>query len=113
MFNFLYFIMAIPLIIIIIFFIFKFKNLKNKEKLSPFECGFDPFSFSRASFSLKFFFIGIIFLIFDVEIVLILPYPILLSNKNLSIFVSFILVNLIIMLGLLYEWKMGMIDWLK
>nr|QFQ33837.1 NADH dehydrogenase subunit 3 [Amblyomma geoemydae] len=99
--------------IFLCFGILSFKNFQNKEKLSPFECGFDPFSISRVPFSLKFFFIAIIFLIFDVEIVIIMPFPLLLSNKNIFFFVSFFLINLIIMMGLIMEWKLGMIDWLK
>nr|QYF09538.1 NADH dehydrogenase subunit 3 [Haemaphysalis kolonini] len=106
-------IMMIPFLIFFIFFSVKFKNLSSKEKLSPFECGFDPFSFSRVPFSLKFFFIGIVFLIFDVEIIIILPYPLLLINKNISLFVSFFVINLIILMGLIFEWKLGMLDWLK
>lgn len=88
------------------------KNLKNKEKLSPFECGFDPFSFSRVPFSLKFFYIGIVFLIFDVEIVIIIPFPIIM-NYNYYLFLSFLIVNFIIFIGLIFEWKLGIIDWLK
>lgn len=88
------------------------KNLKNKEKLSPFECGFDPFSFSRVPFSLKFFFIGIVFLVFDVEIVIILPFP-LIINYSYYLFLRFLIVNLIIFFGLIFEWNLGIIDWLK
>uniref|UniRef100_UPI00315D6011 NADH dehydrogenase subunit 3 n=1 Tax=Amblyomma triste TaxID=251400 RepID=UPI00315D6011 len=110
------FMLIIPLIVVFIFFFFfllNFKNINSKEKLSPFECGFDPFSMSRLPFSLKFFFIGIVFLIFDVEIIVILPYPIMLMNKNLFLIFSFLIINMIILLGLLFEWKLGMIDWMK
>lgn len=86
----------------VLFFLIHFKNLKNREKLSPFECGFDPFSFSRVPFSLKFFFIGIVFLIFDVEIIIILPFPIIL-NYNYYLFIRFLIINLIIILGLVIE----------
>nr|YP_006234410.1 NADH dehydrogenase subunit 3 [Bothriocroton undatum]AET63058.1 NADH dehydrogenase subunit 3 [Bothriocroton undatum] len=105
--------LSIVIIFMLGYMILKFSNLLNKEKLSPFECGFDPFSCSRMPFSLKFFFIGIVFLVFDVEIVIILPFPILLENKSFSILFSFMLINLIIMFGLVYEWNLGMIDWLK
>nr|BCW91239.1 NADH dehydrogenase subunit 3 [Amblyomma sp.]BCW91252.1 NADH dehydrogenase subunit 3 [Amblyomma sp.]BCW91265.1 NADH dehydrogenase subunit 3 [Amblyomma sp.]BCW91278.1 NADH dehydrogenase subunit 3 [Amblyomma sp.]BCW91291.1 NADH dehydrogenase subunit 3 [Amblyomma sp.] len=108
-----YIIFIILMIIFILFLSIFFKNMKTKEKLSPFECGFDPFSLSRVPFSLKFFFIAIIFLIFDVEIIIIMPYPILLFNKSFSLMMSFMLINLIIMFGLLLEWKNGMIDWMK
>lgn len=90
-----------------------FQGKKAKEKNSPFECGFDPFSLSRIPFSLKFFFIGIVFLIFDVEIVVILPLPLMSITKRLTFMFSFIFINLLILLGLLYEFKYTMLDWLK
>nr|YP_011017334.1 NADH dehydrogenase subunit 3 [Amblyomma naponense]WQF68997.1 NADH dehydrogenase subunit 3 [Amblyomma naponense] len=111
-----WYLLLIPLIfltIICIFILTSFMNLLSKEKMSPFECGFDPFSLSRMPFSLKFFFIGIVFLIFDVEIIIIIPFPILMMNKNFSLILSFIIINLIIILGLFYEWKMGMIEWMQ
>uniref|UniRef100_UPI0030FE71AE NADH dehydrogenase subunit 3 n=1 Tax=Amblyomma limbatum TaxID=591489 RepID=UPI0030FE71AE len=110
------FLMIIPIILIMIFMLYKVLNYNknySKEKLSPFECGFDPFSLSRIPFSLKFFFIGIVFLVFDIEIVIILPFPFLLIIKNFSLILSFIIINLIILFGLLLEWKKGMIDWMK
>nr|YP_011004256.1 NADH dehydrogenase subunit 3 [Haemaphysalis taiwana]UNO53916.1 NADH dehydrogenase subunit 3 [Haemaphysalis cornigera]WPS93618.1 NADH dehydrogenase subunit 3 [Haemaphysalis taiwana] len=102
----------VPLLISILFLVIHFKNLMSKEKLSPFECGFDPFSYSRVPFSLKFFYIGIIFLIFDVEIVIIVPFP-LISSYNFYMFISFLIINMIIFFSLIFEWKLGMIDWLK
>nr|YP_010324943.1 NADH dehydrogenase subunit 3 [Dermacentor steini]UNO54124.1 NADH dehydrogenase subunit 3 [Dermacentor steini]UNO54163.1 NADH dehydrogenase subunit 3 [Dermacentor steini] len=106
-------ILLILLGLMIFFFLMNFKNLKTKEKNSPFECGFDPFSLSRVPFSLKFFLVGIIFLIFDVEVVVILPFPLLSLNKNLFFTFSFIMINMLIFLGLLYEYKFSMLDWLK
>nr|YP_010350325.1 NADH dehydrogenase subunit 3 [Ixodes barkeri]UOK09754.1 NADH dehydrogenase subunit 3 [Ixodes barkeri]UOL50397.1 NADH dehydrogenase subunit 3 [Ixodes barkeri] len=105
-------IIMIPLLIMMTSLIISKNKFMDKEKLSPFECGFDPMSMSRMSFSLKFFMIAIIFLIFDIEIILILPYP-MISNKNFSMFVSLILIMLIIMFGLMYEWKKGMLEWIK
>nr|YP_010324878.1 NADH dehydrogenase subunit 3 [Haemaphysalis sulcata]UNO53929.1 NADH dehydrogenase subunit 3 [Haemaphysalis sulcata] len=104
--------LMIPLMIMLVYMMICFQNLVTKEKFSPFECGFDPFSFSRVPFSLKFFFIGIVFLIFDVEIVIIVPFP-LIFNYNYYLFLSFLFVNLAILFGLIFEWNLGMIDWLK
>nr|BCW91764.1 NADH dehydrogenase subunit 3 [Ixodes pavlovskyi] len=106
-------IIMIPFLIFITFFLISFKSFSNKEKLSPFECGFDPFSLSRIPFSLKFFLIAIIFLIFDIEIVIILPFPLLFFNKNMLFLVTFIIINILISWGLIYEWKKGMLEWLK
>nr|YP_010535798.1 NADH dehydrogenase subunit 3 [Rhipicephalus zambeziensis]UYB78853.1 NADH dehydrogenase subunit 3 [Rhipicephalus zambeziensis] len=110
---------VIPTIFVVIillsflFFSLGFQGKKAKEKNSPFECGFDPFSLSRVPFSLKFFFIGIVFLIFDVEIVVIIPFPLIMTMKSLGFMFSFIMINILILLGLLYEFKYSMLDWLK
>nr|UNS18833.1 NADH dehydrogenase subunit 3 [Ixodes ovatus] len=106
-------IICIPLIIMIISLILFMKTALDKEKLSPFECGFDPFSLSRVPFSLKFFLISVIFLIFDIEIVIILPLPLLSQNKNMSFIISFICINILILWGLMFEWNKGMLEWLK
>nr|YP_011021625.1 NADH dehydrogenase subunit 3 [Paraschizogynium plumachela]WQM21756.1 NADH dehydrogenase subunit 3 [Paraschizogynium plumachela] len=84
----------------------------DKEKSSPFECGFDPTHLSRTPFSLRFFKITMIFLIFDVEIALILPIimpPIFFMNFLLTTS----LLMLIIITSLFYEWYLGALNWLK
>nr|NP_008516.1 NADH dehydrogenase subunit 3 [Rhipicephalus sanguineus]O99823.1 RecName: Full=NADH-ubiquinone oxidoreductase chain 3; AltName: Full=NADH dehydrogenase subunit 3 [Rhipicephalus sanguineus]AAD05523.1 NADH dehydrogenase 3 [Rhipicephalus sanguineus] len=100
-------------LLMMLFFSLGFQGKKAKEKNSPFECGFDPFSLSRVPFSLKFFFVGIVFLIFDVEIVVILPFPLVMMTKNLMFVFSFTFINFLIVLGLLYEFKYSMLDRLK
>nr|YP_010535655.1 NADH dehydrogenase subunit 3 [Alectorobius puertoricensis]UYB78541.1 NADH dehydrogenase subunit 3 [Alectorobius puertoricensis]UYB78554.1 NADH dehydrogenase subunit 3 [Alectorobius puertoricensis] len=102
----------ITISIMIIGSMIKKKNIFKKEKNSPFECGFDPFSIARQPFSLRFFSISIIFLIFDIEIIILLPFPLLnnLINMNLILSLSFLIT--MIMIGLFYEWKNGMIQWL-
>nr|QAB05917.1 NADH dehydrogenase subunit 3 [Ixodes holocyclus]QAB05930.1 NADH dehydrogenase subunit 3 [Ixodes holocyclus] len=102
----------IPFVIMIISMILSKNKFMDKEKLSPFECGFDPFSISRMSFSLKFFMIAIIFLIFDIEIILILPFPFILSKKIIFP-ITITIIMIIILLGLLYEWNKGMLEWMK
>nr|YP_010528168.1 NADH dehydrogenase subunit 3 [Pseudoclavellaria amerinae]UXW64322.1 NADH dehydrogenase subunit 3 [Pseudoclavellaria amerinae] len=89
------------------------KSLYDREKNSPFECGFDPMNLTRMSFSIRFFLITVIFLIFDVEIALMLPMIIILSVSNL---VLWMLIStyfmIILMLGTFYEWKFGSLNWL-
>jgi NADH-ubiquinone oxidoreductase chain 3 len=88
------------------------KSIIDREKRSPFECGFDPKSSSRLPFSLRFFLIAVIFLIFDVEIALLLPLIILLPSANPSIWsgVGFLFL-LILLVGLFHEWNQGALNW--
>nr|AHF21619.1 NADH dehydrogenase subunit 3 [Argas sp. SpringbokSA-QMS95171] len=99
---------------ILILSLLMFKKMETKkEKFTPFECGFDPFSLSRLPFSLRFFMITIIFLIFDIEIIILLPLPFISQIPNWNYPLIFSLIIMIILLGLLYEWKKGMIEWMK
>lgn len=78
-------ILIISIIVIILASFLSKKAIADREKSSPFECGFDPKSSSRLPFSLRFFLITIIFLIFDVEIVLIIPIVIIINFSNVLI----------------------------
>nr|YP_010895164.1 NADH dehydrogenase subunit 3 [Kertesziomyia violascens]WJW73690.1 NADH dehydrogenase subunit 3 [Kertesziomyia violascens] len=88
------------------------KSYADREKSSPFECGFDPMSSSRLPFSLKFFLITIIFLIFDVEIALILPMILIMNFSNLFMWtITSVIFIIILLLGLYHEWNQGMLNW--
>nr|QGR23974.1 NADH dehydrogenase subunit 3 [Drosophila borborema]QGR24026.1 NADH dehydrogenase subunit 3 [Drosophila seriema] len=105
-------IMMISFIVMILASILSKKTLIDREKSSPFECGFDPKSSSRLPFSLRFFLITIIFLIFDVEIALILPMIIIFKFSNMLIWMSTSIIFILILLGGLYhEWNQGMLNW--
>nr|YP_001083080.1 NADH dehydrogenase subunit 3 [Epiperipatus biolleyi]ABF93289.1 NADH dehydrogenase subunit 3 [Epiperipatus biolleyi]ADK97560.1 NADH dehydrogenase subunit 3 [Epiperipatus biolleyi] len=105
-------IMLIGIGLFLVSFLFSEKSEKDREKNSPFECGFDPFSSSRLPFSLRFFLIAIIFLIFDIEIVLILPYPISMSLIEIkSLFLIGQIFLFILLVGLIHEWMQGALDW--
>nr|WNH24324.1 NADH dehydrogenase subunit 3 [Anisotremus virginicus] len=82
------------------------------EKLSPYECGFDPLGTARLPFSLRFFLVAILFLLFDLEIALLLPLPWgdQLSTPLLTfMWASAVLV--LLTLGLIYEWLQGGLEW--
>nr|AND96700.1 NADH deshydrogenase subunit 3 [Onthophagus pullus] len=90
------------------------KSFIDREKSSPFECGFDPKSSSRMPFSLHFFLIAVIFLIFDVEITLLIPIIMIMKISNTLNFMMIIIFFLIILLfGLYYEWNQGALTWTK
>nr|UAV89251.1 NADH dehydrogenase subunit 3 [Trithemis aurora] len=88
------------------------KSIVDREKSSPFECGFDPFSKSRIPFSLRFFLIAVIFLIFDVEIAILLPMieSICVSNMMSWSTVTTIFIA-ILLVGLYHEWNQGALEW--
>nr|ALO77503.1 NADH deshydrogenase subunit 3 [Gloeosoma sp. GLO01] len=88
------------------------KTFLDREKSSPFECGFDPKNSARLPFSLQFFLISMIFLIFDVEITLLLPLIFLMKLSNLyNLFFMTIFFILILLLGLYHEWNQGSLNW--
>nr|UBQ34004.1 NADH dehydrogenase subunit 3 [Neoplerochila sp.] len=90
------------------------KMNSEQNKMTPFECGFDPKSSSRLPFSTQFFLIGILFLIFDVEMVMIMPMIITIKKSNLILWMaSSVLLVMILILGLYYEWKNGVIEWIN
>nr|UFQ24003.1 NADH dehydrogenase subunit 3 [Anopheles albitarsis] len=105
-------IMIITIVVMMLATLLSKKTLTDREKCSPFECGFDPMNSSRLPFSLRFFLIAIIFLIFDVEIALLLPMIMIIKSSNMinwtitSLFFIFILI-----VGLYHEWNQGALEW--
>jgi len=84
----------------------------DREKGSPFECGFDPKGSGRVPFSTRFFLLVVIFLVFDVEVALLIPLPLLVWTKfTLESILGCIFFIIILILGLLHEWKEGSLDW--
>nr|YP_009944773.1 NADH dehydrogenase subunit 3 [Pitta sordida]QOD96362.1 NADH dehydrogenase subunit 3 [Pitta sordida] len=84
----------------------------DSEKLSPYECGFDPLGTARLPFSIRFFLVAILFLLFDLEIALLLPLPWatqLQSPQTTLTWTSIII--LLLTLGLIYEWFQGGLEW--
>nr|YP_009709670.1 NADH dehydrogenase subunit 3 [Dorcus ursulus]QEX51689.1 NADH dehydrogenase subunit 3 [Dorcus ursulus] len=88
------------------------KTYIDREKSSPFECGFDPKMSPRLPFSLQFFLIALIFLIFDVEIALLIPLISILKMSSMHYFwaiASFFIS--ILLIGLYHEWNQGALEW--
>nr|YP_009111468.1 NADH dehydrogenase subunit 3 [Epacanthaclisis banksi]AHB14376.1 NADH dehydrogenase subunit 3 [Epacanthaclisis banksi] len=105
-------IILISLITMMLASILSKKSFYDREKNSPFECGFDPKCSARIPFSLHFFLIAIIFLIFDVEIALLLPIIIIMKFSNMLIWLSTSMFFLLILLiGLYHEWNQGALEW--
>nr|YP_010950995.1 NADH dehydrogenase subunit 3 [Thienemanniella triangula]WML69336.1 NADH dehydrogenase subunit 3 [Thienemanniella triangula] len=106
------FILIISKIVMMISLIISKKTKLDREKISPFECGFDPMNSSRIPFSIRFFLITIIFLIFDVEITLILPIITMMKTSNLMHWmISSLIFFFILLIGLFHEWSQGALNW--
>nr|QKY63799.1 NADH dehydrogenase subunit 3 [Triatoma dimidiata] len=104
--------LMISMMLIIACTIISKKTILDREKMSPFECGFDPKSSSRMPFSIQFFLIAVLFLIFDIEIVIILPMIITLKTSSLMTWFTTVTVFITILLaGLYHEWNNGVLDW--
>nr|YP_009382747.1 NADH dehydrogenase subunit 3 [Odorrana wuchuanensis]AOR39631.1 NADH dehydrogenase subunit 3 [Odorrana wuchuanensis] len=84
----------------------------DTEKLSPYECGFDPHGSARLPYSMRFFLVAILFLLFDLEIALLLPTPWALQLPNpTTTFTWASLLIILLTLGLIYEWLQGGLEW--
>tara|TARA_B100001173_G_C15739636_1_gene442233 strand:- start:74 stop:442 length:369 start_codon:yes stop_codon:yes gene_type:complete len=95
---------------IILNFIFSPKN-PDPEKLSAYECGFEPFGDSRMEFDIRFYLVAILFIIFDLEIAFLFPWAVTLGNLGSLGFWSMIFFLFVLTIGFIYEWKKGALDW--
>lgn len=96
--------LILSLVVITLGWVLSKRALRDREKRSPFECGFDPIKSARLPFSLRFFLLAIIFLIFDVEIVLLFPVLISIINKfNLLMLAGSFIFLVILIVGLIHE----------
>ena len=86
-------------------------NNPDPEKLSAYECGFEPFNDSRMEFDVRFYLVAILFIIFDLEIAFLFPWAISLGTIGLFGFVSMMIFLFILTIGFIYEWKKGALDW--
>jgi len=83
----------------------------DSEKLSAYECGFEPFDDSRMTFDVRFYLVAILFIIFDLEIAFLFPWAISLGNIGSLGFWSMMIFLFILGIGFVYEWKKGALDW--
>ena len=107
---FLFIALGLSIAFIVANFVFSPKN-PDPEKLSPYECGFEPFEDSRMEFDVRFYLVAILFIIFDLEIAFLFPWAISLSKIGLLGFLSMMLFLFILTIGFIYEWKKGALDW--
>ena len=83
----------------------------DSEKLSSYECGFDPYGDARNTFDIRFYLIAILFIIFDLEVSFLFPWCVVISNLPLFAFWSMFVFLFILTIGFVYEWKKGALEW--
>nr|WCH57931.1 NADH dehydrogenase subunit 3 [Hypnea nidifica] len=83
----------------------------DQEKISAYECGFNPFDDARATFDIRFYLVAILFLIFDLEISFLFPWSLVLKNIGIFGFWSMVIFLGVLTLGFIYEWYKGALEW--
>lgn len=83
----------------------------TKTKLMPYECGMEPIGTARGRFSVKFFIIAMLFIIFDIEIIFLYPWAVIFKDLKLFGFLEMGIFILILFLGLVYVWRKGALEW--
>ena len=109
----LFFVILSSLLGLVIYFSSYFisSQLGNYEKLTTYECGFDPFEDARNTFDIRFYRVGILFLIFDLEISFIFPWALVLNKLNMVGYTTMLLFLVILTLGFVYEWFKSALEW--
>ena len=103
---------AIILTIIIVgFSYFLVRQNPESEKLSAYECGFEPYEDSRHTFDVRFCLIAILFIIFDIEIMFLIPWSVFISKLDLLGFWSVIEFLIELGVGFFYVWYVKALDW--
>ncbi|MEK0081666.1 NADH-quinone oxidoreductase subunit A [Geminicoccaceae bacterium SYSU G07066] len=83
----------------------------EREKLSAYECGFEPFGDARGRFDVRFYLVAILFIIFDLEVAFLFPWAVSLGNIGLFGFWSMIVFLAVLTVGFIYEWRKGALEW--
>ena len=83
----------------------------DPEKLSPYECGFEAFEDARMKFDVRYYLVAILFILFDLEIAFLFPWAIVLQDIGWFGFIAMLLFLGILVVGFIYEWKKGALEW--
>ena len=83
----------------------------DPEKLSPYECGFEAFEDARMKFDVRYYLVAILFILFDLEIAFLFPWAVVLQEIGLFGFVAMMVFLGILVVGFIYEWKKGALEW--
>ena len=101
---------GIGVLLLVLGFLFG-SGRKDDEKLSPYECGFEPFEDSRIKFDVRYYLVAILFIIFDLEIAFLFPWAVSLDTIGGFGLVSMAIFLALLVVGFIYEWKKGALEW--
>jgi NADH-quinone oxidoreductase subunit A len=87
------------------------RQAPDAEKLSPYECGFEAFEDARMKFDVRYYLVAILFILFDLEIAFLFPWGIALREVGMAGFWAAMMFLSILVVGFVYEWKKGALDW--
>ena len=98
-------------IILVFASLFVINQYGDSEKVSAYECGFDPFDDSRSRFDIRFYLVSILFIVFDLEVSFLFPWSVCLESQKYVSIISMVLFLGILTIGFIYEWKKDALDW--
>ena len=101
---------GIGLVLMIAPFVVAYKQ-PDPEKLSAYECGFEPFEDARIRFDVRYYLVAILFIIFDLEVAFLFPWAVSLGDIGMFGFWSMIVFLAVLTIGFIYEWKKGALEW--
>ena len=83
----------------------------DSDKNAPYECGFEAFEDSRMKFDVRYYLVAILFIIFDLEIAFLFPWAVVLKQIGMFGFMAMVVFLTILVVGFIYEWKKGALEW--
>lgn len=86
-------------------------NKPDSEKNSPYECGFEAFEDARMKFDVRYYLVAILFILFDLEIAFLFPWAVVIQEIGMSGFLAMLLFLFVLVVGFIYEWKKGALEW--
>lgn len=87
------------------------KRVKNKVKDTPYECGITPLGNAKERFSVKFYLVAMLFILFDIEAIFLYPWAVVYRELKMFAFVEMLLFIVLVLAGFFYIWKKGVLDW--
>ncbi len=83
----------------------------DRDKISPYECGFEPYEDTRMKFDVRYYLVAILFIVFDLEIAFLFPWAVALKKIGLFGLLAMAMFLMILVVGFIYEWKKGALEW--